>query len=253
MKKEMPTLLFKYRALKTDEDISRFFDILRKRQLYFPTMLELNDPYEGTAVSFEPAYAGSWLTIQADEEFEFVRDCKSKIRVLSLSETCFATTMWVHYASEFSGACIGFYTEEIFKNANKINYGQRQIYKRITTQPPENCCVDDFIIKHLLEGAYYKQNKWRDEEEWRIVQINKGKKLSFKKDDLACLIFGDKTDSDIVDQAKSIIPQNIPVLTVHNGKQSGRMSLEYKPYEYTGEKRDSIKTISELEKWLMKQ
>ena len=66
--KEAPSIIFKYRPLNSLEDIRRFFQIINNKQLYFPTVEQLNDPFEGILCPRAFGVAGQSLRFYADED-----------------------------------------------------------------------------------------------------------------------------------------------------------------------------------------
>ena len=101
---QRPCMVFKYRGIDTEANLSRAIDIFEKARLFFPKASSLNDPFEGGNVNF--------LSDEDDKDKERFRQRIGNTRILSLSKDCFSAPLWAHYASEGNGICIGFHTYE---------------------------------------------------------------------------------------------------------------------------------------------
>ena len=179
MEKE-PKLLFKYRAIVTAEDLARAIDILENNRLYMPTVLQLNDPFEGGNVD-----------CMSEEENRKLEELRKTYRVLSLSEDCFAPTLWAYYAQETNGICIGFYKDSDFGMSQAVEYEETKDRKQWLAFEPSSAADREYLYKNLA---------WSHEKEHRICCEKDENYFQFEQSTFACLVLGDK----IYEEGKSV-------------------------------------------------
>ena len=86
---QLPKLLFKYRSLSGEKGILRVLEIIDKRELYFPSRAELNDPFEAIGKGLRiinGGYAGISIAMASEEEISPLAESRDEFRILSLSE-----------------------------------------------------------------------------------------------------------------------------------------------------------------------
>ena len=66
---DKPNIIFKYKPLTTRSDIIRYYDIINHQRIFYPTSLQLNDPFEGQLPSVGLGAAGGSLLKKADKEY----------------------------------------------------------------------------------------------------------------------------------------------------------------------------------------
>jgi len=87
--------------------------------------------------------------------------------VLSLSANWQASPMWAHYAADHDGVCIGFDTSSSFFKPQHDNLIFKVEYRDERPEVP----VSKFFESGLIDALYEtKDDRWRYEEEFRIVR-----------------------------------------------------------------------------------
>jgi len=213
-----PKLLFKYRSVKTTEELVRLIRILEDKKIYFPSVQELNDSLEGTGTALLSLGEGIYES-----------NMRKAYHVLSFTENCFSPVMWSHYGGDRSGVCIGFYkgssrdeeNRNFLKIARKINYVEsRNMFS----------AEEDTAIKSDL---FYKHKDWSYEREWRIIAKDGNEAIvpdeegfpyfQFESSDVACLILGEKMDEMLKRAIVKLVP-GIPIYTI---------ACEFQTYDYS--------------------
>lgn len=217
-----PKLIFKYKSVSNCTDLKRACDILTECKIYWPKHSELNDPLEGTC------------SILTNENVYSERDVeREKYRILSFSEDFLLSTLWAHYADNYSGICFGFKRVNTFSDAEKVEY----ITRAQTTWSNDA----ELLVSH----AFLKKGiEWNYEKEWRLISASDDDFLKFNKDELACVFLGEKMTQFIQDVIRKYIPKGIKVFTVHPDDK--RFCL----YAKDVDSNEFIYTIDELYKHL---
>ena len=194
-----PKLLFKYKPISNCVDLERVCVILQNNTIYVPNISELNDPLEGTNTKI--------LDGNCDGRDEIL----TKQRILSLSESCFLSTLWAHYAGNYSGICLGYRRTGVFAEAKKIEYVNKQI----------SWSTDARISAPL--DLYIKSNEWQYEQEWRLICTEKAKDekyfLEYESKELACVLFGGEMTKFMQDIITKYIRPSTAIYNVHPDKQ----------------------------------
>ena len=189
-----PKLIAKYKGIVEIKELERVIDTLEESRLYMPTYDQLNDPLEGTGIK---------LSYGSDKERD---DARKEWRILAFSETAFSPPLWAHYAKEYKGICLVYWTDdEKFAELQPVAYVK---YKQSKLLDPE---ID-------REEVFFKKNwEWRYEQEWRILRQDSAKDFFFDyaPTDLAAVILG----YDLSDYAKKqiyrvAVSNNIPIFTI---------------------------------------
>ena len=212
-------ILYKYRSL-SGENKGRVERIFTHNELYFPSPLQFNDPFdcrvdlslEGTKEEWvqyinglikkyrpnlSPAdrlqfkkrlmRSGGLKNIDA----EVLHKLNQEIGVFSLSEVADDILMWSHYADSHQGICIGFRAgpEDYF-----FRISQEVIYR--PDYPATR--VHDGDIERMEATILTKSDHWSYEREFRIVDYETGPGIkTFPPHLLTCVILGCKiSESD---------------------------------------------------------
>lgn len=242
-----PKIFFKFRPVSTAEQLARLIHSLNSNTIYFPDYKKLNDPLESAVYMVEAGgYAGCSLTRAADDEDIVIADIKQHYRILSLTDTCFSPSMWAHYANEHKGICIGYWNQGIFSTAQKIDYLPSPIPAESTK---EDGNIDYEKIETEIRTSFlYKHSDWDHENEWRIVEKQDDCYLHYEPRDLACIIFGENMNNDIVKCIISSIDHKSALFKTNIGYRT--VGINLLPYDYEIHKDGSyppfIRTIDGL-------
>jgi len=220
---EIPEFLYKYMFVnpeikKLDPDYYK--NLFIKKEIYFPTLKELNDPYDcHPSFSIDNCsdeylnrvflkrnrknfsrHAFRRLESTVNHDKQYARRVMSenikhferngmKNRVLSLSATPTSTAMWAHYSNNYKGFCLKFSTrcfgnyKDVFR---RIVYSKlRPILTPQDLENPESPVVPD--------SAFIKSEEWAYEQEWRVftsVKLFPNNKIGFPDGFLCGMIFG---------------------------------------------------------------
>ena len=236
---EKPKLIFKYRALSSRTDISRFYDIIKNNRLYLPTVLQVNDPFEGKN-DISTGVAGSWYSRIMEKDPEIVKNCKERLRLLSLSADGFSPQLWAYYCHNYSGICLCYTTDRTFSTIRQVRY-PAVIEEGETVLSPS----EERIYRMITDSLFVKQMGWQYEREWRMVfqpcssakdkEISREKYLVYQPDELACVIIGNKMENDMKEIIRILVPERIKIFEVYTGAVSGKVKLKEYGYQYPGD------------------
>lgn len=194
-----PKLLFKYKPISNCIDLERVCGILQNNTIYMPNISELNDPLEGTNAKM------------LDGNYDGRDKILTQQRILSLSESCFLSTLWAHYAGNYSGICLGYRRTGKFAEAEKIEYVNKQTS---WSTDPEISVPSDL---------YKKGDEWHYEQEWRLICSVKDEKekyfLEYESKALACVLFGGEMTTFMQNIITKYISPSTAIYTVHPDKQ----------------------------------
>lgn len=243
MNSQRPSILYKYKAIQSLEDIKRLLDIFENNRMYFPNYKELNDPLEGAGHNINlHGWAGMSIYYYADKELLPIERVKKKYKILSLSEECQSPQLWAHYAGNYSGICLCFSTANSFQIVEKVLYTKDKREKN-----PDS---EGALIECVREGLLEKHPGWSYEKEWRILEPTMKKYFQFNKKDLIGIIIGQKMDKAIQKLIINSLPPRIKVMKTCIGYQIPRINIQpydYE-YEYNGEE---IHYIDNIEQYLL--
>jgi hypothetical protein len=221
----MPSILYRYCPLRdVDADDKYIKPVFVEHELYFPSRLQLNDPFECIVPNFldvpksrlkpfierhaAPSLRGMnrnarQLTLKhlmKKESLEKARaDIQSKvdqIGILSMTEMCDDLLMWAHYANSHHGLCLGFRisdTDPFFGRALKVEYSA----DRSEFDP-----VDD-ELRFSRKVILTKSEHWCYEKEWRAIDLKGRGSYTYPSSTLTRVIFGCRTSDDDVDKVKN--------------------------------------------------
>jgi hypothetical protein len=117
-----------------------------------------------------------------------VQEFLDKARVLCLCETQTNPRLWAHYADGHRGFCLEFDTSMKPFHAYRVRYTQD--YPKLGINATPDQCLRTFLLT--------KSELWKDEEEWRCVDIKGGPAqwpISTKA--LKAVIFGTRASADL--------------------------------------------------------
>jgi len=235
----MPAVLYKYRGWTTGYGK----ESLMKRQVYFASPSEFNDPFDCT-IPFK--YRKSDLTPEnifrkAVETFQMGQPTWSKAKIiaearrsqlhrliddpehmrnhselrkqhfeeqfciLSLSADNSNILMWSHYSQSHTGICIGYDTQKLFDQVGgKLGPVIYQL------DFPEFGLFDD-VQTHFMKYANVKSEDWKYEKEYRAMRLTtNGKVVTLRPDTIREVILGIRMNNSekkaITDHLKTQYP-----------------------------------------------
>jgi len=190
--------------------------MLIKRQLYFATPVQLNDPYD-CRISIRQALSQAIEGVERngsrsfrqtlerlrkiDHIYEKMETDIGSVGVLSLSKCPTNVVMWTHYADNHRGFCAGFQLSEKFTTHHNdeqivgicgVHYSGEnpfvEFFEEIATaeKPPS---WEEFWQSLLSMGMVAKAVAWGYEEEVRVLR-KEGGPVSFEPSELAEIVFG---------------------------------------------------------------
>lgn len=210
----MNKYLYKYKGLRTKEDVVRLLDIIDNNRIYIPNYEKLNDPLEGQIIDIGLAgYAGIEMTRAADMEEPYLHDLRNKYKILSLSSECNNSVMWAHYGNDYDGVCLCFSTDKNFSQAKPVEYckEKQEIFAG------QN---DRIISREILNGFFKKSDRWDYEKEWRIVQKTKNNYIQFDSNELCGIIVGHNISHEIERYLVGRIDERIRIMKTMVGHRS---------------------------------
>lgn len=187
-----------------------------KRQLYFATPVQLNDPYdcrisirqalsqaiEGAEPNGNPTFCQTLERLRKlDHIYEKMEADIGSVGVLSLSSCPINVVMWTHYANNHRGFCAGFQLSEKFTThlndeeiagICSVDYSGKNPYVEffekiaVAQNPPS---WEDFWQELLSTGMVAKAVAWGYEKEVRVLRKGGGP-VSFEPSELAEIVFG---------------------------------------------------------------
>jgi hypothetical protein len=205
-----PGGLYKYRRFELDEDRDRVKRALQFGEIYFPSRLELNDPFElQVAFRLHPdnqrVVQGLLESVQrggatAQATVDEVRAVQSRIRGADpnalrravqeglnrlLESRCYVfctcakhddLILWAHYADSHKGICIGFDSlAHPFDQACAIDYGDQFPI----TPFPRIEGAEDALYRN---SALSKSVHWKYEDEYRLCSLRIGENPTWHLD-----------------------------------------------------------------------
>ncbi|MCC6093981.1 MAG: DUF2971 domain-containing protein [Eubacterium sp.] len=228
----MSDFLYKFKSVRTVDDVFRLLDILDNHRLYMPTCEELNDPLEGNVFDISiGGYAGMSFPIIDDEEIYPIKKEKSKYRILSLSDDSSDPLLWAHYANEFSGICMCFDKVAFEPDCRRIEYTTKRIEKDLKA-------CEDKLDDTIYESFFYKNAEWEYENEVRVVrrleldspeQEDENQKYLYFGDSLKAIIIGHNASKSLSGHLLEHYPKLV-LLKTHVGYRSNRIRML--PFEY---------------------
>ncbi len=241
---DKPNIIFKYKPLTTRSDIIRYYDIINHQRIFYPTSLQLNDPFEGQLPSVGLGAAGGSLLKKADKEYSQIRNIRNRIHVMSLSEDCFSAQLWAYYCNNYTGVCFCFKTDQTFKDIQKVEYVDQFDTNGIDIIPDL-----ETVEQVLLNRVYQKTIGWKYEKEWRMIRLSQNTEyLNYNEDELIAIILGNNVDTETEKFILSTVPEDLPVFKTYPGQISGTIHIIRHDYElrFDGRKQDFIDTVDEL-------
>jgi hypothetical protein len=204
-------IYYKYRTYSP-----RALEMLTKREVYFASPDQLNDPYDcriSIRRALEEAITNAVRNgngkLQSKLErfrkiahvYEKMEEDLGKVGVLSLSRTPTNVVMWAHYAENHQGFCAGFHLSEKFTThrnsegivgitdvAYPIASPFVEFFEEIAQleRPP---AWEEFWQTLLSTGMVAKAEPWAYEKEVRVLRKGPGP-VSFEPSELVEIVFG---------------------------------------------------------------
>lgn len=184
----IPQILYKFKSLSTDQDYEYAIDILKNFRLYSPIRSQVNDPFEGLSIDFQPHVAGSGYANLSGVLHSIVVELFDRYRFVSFSEEVRNPILWAYYASNYSGVCFEFSTSRCFQCVKPIEYNDDS----------QNLVGEEEIIERgeevIKQALLIKSKCWEYEREWRLFNDTDSEFVSFEKGDLKSVILGPNFD-----------------------------------------------------------
>lgn len=213
--KPIPSILYRYRGLGESANQEKYVKpIFVRHELYYPSRIQMNDPFECTVPGFEsvPKHIlhettqkrvdrllkphganrkqrrGVTIQWQKKGKLQQVRDDVQRhvdrFGILCLSQRREDLLMWSHYANGHRGLCLGF---EGMARALRVHYCDARPDRDSTNSGLT------FAEKVVLT----KSKHWSYECEWRVIETRGKGVHTFRPEALKEVIFGCRaTDSD---------------------------------------------------------
>lgn len=192
-KKAGHLLLYKFRGLSNRE---RLEPIFRSQALYWPSISQLNDPFESRPRVIPPPMRNQLerlkvekqaydlyrrngmarpnakqhskvltmpglLQARADEMMHDLPSVLEMYRIFSLAGNCESILLWSHYAEAHTGICLGFASDtQEFGQAIEVNY---------SCDLPNMDFFERDHEKIITTIALTKSKEWKYEQEFRLV------------------------------------------------------------------------------------
>lgn len=202
--------LYKYRGYS-----ARSFEMLIRRELYFASPTQLNDPYDcrmnvrdslSAAVSRahklgNQVHSAKLQQLQIDPLYESMARDLAGVGVFSLSRVPDSVLMWTHYSDDHSGFCAGFRLSDTFTThqnpyqiigATDVGYSANNplidFFEKVVAaeKPPE---WEKFWLPLFSLGMAAKAKPWGYEKEVRVLRKEAGS-VPFSPSELVEIIFG---------------------------------------------------------------
>lgn len=137
----------------------------------------------------------------------------SKIGVLCLSETCSDILMWSHYADSHRGICLKFCaTGNVIETSQPVRYSN----SRPVINPSNQ--TQDEMLDHAI---FTKSEHWSYEQEWRLIQYNKGSgTYRIPRNDLIGIVLGAQISKPDKDDVLSWVKETEQPMVVYQAKVS---------------------------------
>ena len=191
-------------------------DMLAKRQLYFGTPQQLNDPYDcrisiRRALSEAVEQAIKSTNVKLTETLKQLRDLEGvyermeadigSVGVFSMTKRPNNVVMWTHYADNHAGFCAGFQLSNKFTThlndyqiigAAEAHYSTGNPFADYFNEIaalPELPTWDEFWKALLSIGMVAKARAWEYEDEVRVLRKGGGA-VPFEPSELIEIIFG---------------------------------------------------------------
>lgn len=158
-----------------------------------------------------------------DDEDMAIANIRRQYKILSLSETCFSPSMWAHYADNFYGICIGYWTDGVFSEAQKMKYDSEPQMSEATNE--YGFVDDDKVESEVFKSFFYKHTDWEYEKEYRVVRETEETFFDYKPEDLACIILGANLENDICSFLVQGLSPNVYIYRAKVGYRSFKIDL----------------------------
>ena len=141
---------------------------------------------------------------------EFNDDFNNRFGVLSVTEDPSNKTMWVKYANNFRGICIGFDTEKLF---SVVGGGGEVIYQ--DDLPVIDFINDDFSAKHV-KNIFSKGKDWAFEKEYRLHKFwsnnpsKEDRNIEMPKDCIVEIILGKGISDENRNSVSRLVQEKYP-------------------------------------------
>ena len=160
----------------------RSLDILKNKQVWFPTGESLNDPFEFAYHLAKLPVGGVPLD---EESLKTANKDMRQLGVLSLTEINDSILMWSHYSDSHTGFCVEFERTDSNELGNWDHCAPVQYDQNLLLFPPLDL-LDKKVVSRILTT---KSQSWAYEKEWRIL-AKKGNQKYPLPGNITAIIFG---------------------------------------------------------------
>ncbi len=198
---------YKYRSID-HQHISRTEDIFLKSRLYFPSVLEFNDPFDGKpfvildgneqqVATYVRRVSGSRLQqlsrqqrrqrqremtkvilrkdgIDLEHQRSLLFEVLSSVGVYCLSELNNNILMWSHYANSHKGYCLVFRSQVIRRASGIAQFTASALPIIYSSDYPTINNIVDSDDERLNKTLLTKSDDWKYEKEWRSIDYLDG-------------------------------------------------------------------------------
>lgn len=159
----LPTFLYRYRPLRNDREFRREMKAIKDRLLWCSDYRHLNDPMEGF---YQPSSRVENHAAYRNIASSIVHS-KHSIGICCFSDTFDSELMWTHYASHYTGICVGYRTRDLIEGLPDNVHLVRVAYD---SDPPfinKNDALDAHAA--AIKILSHKKANWIYEREWRLL------------------------------------------------------------------------------------
>jgi hypothetical protein len=251
----LPKTIYKYRDL----DNCWHKRLISHQEIYFPSPLELNDPFD-CRFSFDfkdishkeildihksdfkklyPDWTDSKIELESlkrsapiisgDKDYiqffseQNMRNFFKNIGVASFSKKSDDILMWSHYAKNHSGICVGFDTQQMYRTLKaticKVNYVLE--YPKILPPWRVKDKSDNVMFSHFLKIFTSKSKMWKYEKEYRIIIADTASQsITLPKSTFKEIIIGSEFPKDKLDSFISTLKKEYPTIQIQLARKS---------------------------------
>lgn len=251
----LPKTIYKYR----DWDNNWHKRLIEHQEIYFPSPLELNDPFDCRfAFDFKdvshreildihrsdlkklyPDWTNSKIEVESlkrsapiisgDKDYiqffseQYMSNILENVGVVSFSKKSDDILMWSHYAKNHSGFCIGFDTDLLYRTLKaticKVNYVLE--YPKIIPPWRVKDKSDNIMHSHFLKIFTSKNEMWKYEKEYRIIKTDTARKsITVPKSTFKEIIIGSEFPQDQLDNFITTLKKEYPTIQIQLARKS---------------------------------
>jgi len=100
-------------------------------------------------------------------------------RICSLSSICDSNPMWVHYADDYKGYCVGYDIKTLNNDLTDLLFPVRYVDEMLEVDDTFFGC-GEINKSFLMDSLTRKSTQWSHEKEWRLLLLAEGESLHKK-------------------------------------------------------------------------